>query len=63
MNPGSAPPTFDREVDRVIAELRALLLREVEARAAGRACAGGIRSAWNYHVRRLAVARRNNSTS
>lgn len=53
MNPG-LPPALDREIERVCAELRQALIRDVLASADGEPRAGGIRRLWRAHVRRLA---------
>ncbi len=56
MSPDSRA-AFEREVDRVCAELRTRLLHDVEVRAAGMSRAGGIRGTWAMYVRRLVALR------
>lgn len=48
------PAVLDLEIEKVCAELRQALIRDVLASAEGEPRSGGIRRLWRAHVRRLA---------
>lgn len=49
--------TFEGAADRALSELRARLIADAKARAAGGCSSGGIRRVWAAYVRQLAWLR------